>query len=65
MYEEKERKRMQQAFRRAEQKIYAFKAPNRASESNSAPSYFDYINSETIQGQNSASLESVQVFMKS
>ncbi|CBY32586.1 unnamed protein product [Oikopleura dioica] len=65
MYEEKERKRMQQAFRRAEQKIYAFKAPNRASESNSAPSYFDHINSETIQGQNSASLESVQDSPKS
>ena len=58
MLEEKERNRMQQAFRRAEQQIYANKAPNRAPESNSAPSYFDYINGEP--GKNS--FESLQVF---
>jgi hypothetical protein len=63
MFEEKERYRMQQAFRRAEQQIYANKQPSRGNntESNSAPSYIDYINGQTTQGQNSASFESLQV----
>lgn len=67
MFEEKERYRMQQAFRRAEQQIYANKPPSRGNntESNSAPSYIDYINGQTTQGQNSASFESLQDSPKS
>ena len=63
----KERCRMQQAFRRAEQQIYAKKASMQLNrpysnpfESNSAPSYYDFHQVETASCVSLAT-ESVQV----